>query len=257
MKVLIIEDEQAAARRLEKLLGEVAPEVVVLQRLDSVETSVAWLQNNPQPDLMLLDIHLADGASFDIFEHIQVSCPVIFTTAYDEYALQAFKMNAVDYLLKPIKSAELAAALEKYKKLYKPVVPDYAALLETIRKQDGQNYLRKMLIRFGNSIKLVDMADAAYFYTKDKITFVVTRSTGKRFPVDYPLDKLENMLDRRIFFRINRQFIVNVAAIKEMHLYSKSRVKVDMEPSTDQETIVSTERSAEFKKWLVGENAGD
>lgn len=256
MKVLIVEDEQAAARRLEKLLSEVAPEIVVLQRLDSVETAVTWLQNNPQPDLMLLDIHLADGASFDIFEHIQVTCPVIFTTAYDEYALQAFRVNAVDYLLKPIKSAELAGALEKYKKLYKPAPPDYAALLDTIRKQEGQNYLRRMLIRFGNSIKLVDMADAAYFYTKDKITFIVTRSTGKRFPVDYPLDKLENMLDPRTFFRINRQFIVNVTAIREMHPYSKSRVKVDMDPSTDQETIVSTERSAEFKKWLVGEHSG-
>lgn len=253
MKVVIIEDENAAARRLEKLLAEVDPEIVVLQRLDSVETAVVWLQNNPQPDLMLLDIHLADGASFDIFEHVQVTCPVIFTTAFDEYALQAFKVNAVDYLLKPIKSAELANALDKYKKIYKPELPDYAALLDTLRRQEGQNYLRRMLIRFANSIKLVDMGDAAYFYTKDKITFLVLRSTGKRFPVDYPLDKLEGMLDPRIFFRINRQFIVNVNAIKEMHPYSKSRVKVDMEPSSDQETIVSTERSAEFKKWLVGE----
>ena len=254
MKILIIEDENAAARRLEKLLGEVAPDAVVLQRLDSVETSVLWLQNNPQPDLMLLDIHLADGASFEIFEHVTVTCPIIFTTAYDEYALQAFKVNAVDYLLKPIKTNELAAAIDKYKKVFKTALPtDYTALLDTLRSQSGQTFLRRMLIRFGNSIKLVDMTDAAYFYTKDKITFLVTRSTGKRFPVDFPLDKLENMLDPSSFFRINRQFIINVAAIKEMHPYSKSRVKVELEPSTDLETIVSTERSAEFKKWLVGE----
>lgn len=253
MKILIIEDENAAARRLEKLLAEIEPEAVVLQRLDSVEASVLWLQGNPQPDLILLDIHLADGSSFEIFEHVTVTCPIIFTTAYDEFALQAFKVNAVDYLLKPIKTNELSAALDKYKRVFKAVTQDYSALLDTLRKQTGQNYLRRMLIRFGNSIKLVDMADVAYFYTKDKITFLVSRSSGKRFPVDYPLDKLEGMLDPATFFRINRQFIINVAAIKEMHPYSKSRVKVDLEPNTDLETIVSTERSAEFKKWLVGE----
>lgn len=253
MKILIIEDENAAARRLEKLLNEVAPDAVVLQRLDSVETAVLWLQGNPAPDLILLDIHLADGSSFEIFDHVTVTCPIIFTTAYDEFALQAFKVNAVDYLLKPIKTNELAAALDKYKRVFKAVAPDYSALLETLRKQEGPGYLRRMLIRFGNSIKLVDMADAAYFYTKDKITFLVTRSTGKRFPVDYPLDKLEGMLDPVAFFRINRQFIINVAAIKEMHPYSKSRVKVELEPPTELETIVSTERSTEFKRWLVGE----
>jgi two-component system response regulator LytT len=253
MKILIVEDENAAARRLEKLVAEVAPEAIVLDRLDSVETTVLWLQNNPQPDLILLDIHLADGSSFEIFDYVQVACPVIFTTAYDEYALRAFKVNAVDYLLKPIKTNELEAALEKYRRLFHAAAPDYAPLLDMLRKQEGTRYLRRMLIRFSNSIKLVDMSDAAYFYTKDKITFLVTRSTGKRFPVDYPLDKLENLLDPAVFFRINRQFIINVAAIREMHPYSKSRVKVVLEHATDQDTIVSTERSAEFKKWLVGE----
>lgn len=254
MKVLIVEDENAAARRLEKLLKDVAPELTILAQTDSVESSVLWLENNPQPDLIFMDIHLADGASFDIFEHIDVKCPIIFTTAYDEYALQAFKVNAVDYLLKPIKSAELVAALHKYKQVFKPA-PDYAALLETLKSQQNENYLQRMLIRFGHSLKLVDLSDTAYFYTKDKITFLITRGGGKRYPVDYPLDKLEDMLDKKVFFRINRQFIVNVNAIREMHPYSKSRVKVDLEPPTDLETIVSTERSAEFKKWLVGETA--
>lgn len=253
MQILLIEDETAAARRLEKLLAEVAPDAVVLDRLDSVEAAVLWLQNNPLPDLMLLDIHLADGSSFEIFDHVPITCPVVFTTAYDEYALRAFKVNAVDYLLKPIKAAELAAAIEKCQRLAQSAAPDYAPLLDMLRKQTGAGHLRRMLIRFSNSIKLVDMSDAAYFYTKDKITFLVTRSTGKRFPVDYPLDKLEHLLDPAAFFRINRQFIINVAAIKEMHPYSKSRVKVVLEPGTDQDTIVSTERSAEFKRWLVGE----
>ena len=256
MKILIIEDENAAARRLEKLVAEVAPEATIVDRLDGVEAAISWFQTNPQPDLILLDIHLADGSSFEIFEHVKVKSPVIFTTAYDEYAVKAFKVNAVDYLLKPIKVNELTEAIEKYKRIFQPSeTPDYTALLHTLRQQDtGQNYLRRMLIRFSNSFRLVDMSDAAYFYTKDKITFLVTRSTAKRFPVDYPLDKLETLLDPTNFFRINRQFIINVAAIKEMHPYSKSRVKVDLEPPTnDLETVVSTERSAEFKRWLVGE----
>lgn len=263
MQILIIEDESAAARRLEKLLGETAPEATVLARLDSVETAVAWLRSHPQPDLILLDIHLADGASFEIFQHVEVKSPIIFTTAYDEYALQAFKVNAVDYLLKPIKINELTAAIEKFRRVFAPSgeavaahppAPDYLALLDTLRRQEGTpNYLRRMLIRFGSSIKLVDMGDAAYFYTKDKMTFVVTRSTAKRYPADYPLDRLEAMLDPALFFRINRQVIIHVQAIREMHPYSKSRIKVDLDPSTDIETVVSAERSAEFKRWLVGE----
>ncbi len=255
MTILIIEDENAAARRLEKMLREIAPEAIVLDRLDSVEAAVLWMKNNPQPDLILLDIHLADGASFEIFEHVQVTAPVIFTTAYDEYAVQAFKVTAVDYLLKPIKVNELSTAIDKYKRIFQtPAAQNYGPLLETMRGRDtGSGYLRRMLIRFSNSFKLIEMDDAAYFYTKDKITFVVSRSSGKRFPVDYPLDKLEAMLNPATFYRINRQFIVNVAAIKEMHPYSKSRVKIDLDPPTDLETIVSTERSSDFKKWLIGE----
>ena len=167
------------------------------------------------------------------------------------------KVNAVDYLLKPIKVNELAEAIDKYKRVFQSSAreADYSGLLQTLRQQEGgHHYLRRMLIRFSNSFRLVDMSDAAYFYTKDKITFLVTRSTGKRFPVDYPLDKLETLLDPAVFFRINRQFIIHVEAIKEMHPYSKSRVKVDLEPPTvDLETIVSTERSADFKRWLVGD----
>lgn len=255
MKILIIEDENAAARRLEKLIGEIAPEASILDRLDSVEAAVPWLKNNPQPDLIMLDIHLADGSSFEIFQHVDVTAPIIFTTAFDEHALQAFKENTVDYLLKPIKVNELQAAIEKYKRLYQQITsPDYKILSETLLKQGGSsNYIRRMLIRFSNSFKLIDMKDVAYFYTKDKITFLVSRSSGKRYPADYPLDKLEGIIDPEVFFRINRQFIINVAAIKEMHPYSKSRVKIDLDPPVELETVVSTERSAEFKRWLVGE----
>ncbi len=258
MKILILEDENATARRLEKLLAEIDPTLQILDTLDSIESAVNWLNRHPAPDLILQDIHLADGNSFEIFKHTNAACPVIFTTAYDEFALQAFKVNAVDYLLKPIKKEELAAAIEKTRRLQGSAQSpaQLAALLEVLRKNEPQ-HLQRMLIKFGHSIKLVDMADAAYFYTRDKITFLVTRSTGKRFPIDHPLDKLETLLDPLKFFRINRQFIINMAAIKEMHPYSKSRVKIDLEPASDMETIVSTERSAEFKRWLVGELAGE
>ncbi len=252
MNILIVEDENAAARRLEKLLAEVAPEAQVLDRLDSIEAAINWLGSHPAPDLMLLDIHLADGDSFEIFKHVEVSSPVIFTTAYDEYALDAFKVNAVDYLLKPIKIQELGAAIDKYRRVFQQKAPDYAALVDSLRRPETP---RRLLIRFANSIKLVDMKDAAYFYTKDKITFLITRSGGKRYPVDFPLEKLETMLDTQTFFRINRQVIINVEAIREMHPYSKSRIKIELEPACELETVVSTERSAAFKKWLVGEGA--
>ncbi len=255
MKILIVEDEMAAARRLEKMILEAHPTAEILAQIDSVEAAVSWLSANAAADLIFMDIHLADGSAFEIFQHVRVEKPIIFTTAYDEYALQAFKVNAVDYLLKPIKQAELASSIKKFQKIFvekTPAAPDYASLAEAIRQSEGQ-YLRRMLIKFGQSYKLVELPEVSYFYTKDKISFLVTRA-GKRFPIDYPLDKLETMLDPRQFYRINRQFIVNVTAISAMHTYSKSRVKLDLEPPTgDMETIVSTERAADFKKWLIGE----
>jgi DNA-binding LytR/AlgR family response regulator len=255
MKVLIIEDEQAAVRRLEKLLLEVAPDTTVLDSLDSVEAAVNWFYKNAPPDLVLLDIHLADGPSFEIFNHVKLSCPIIFTTAYDEYAIQAFKVNAVDYLLKPLKVGELQAAIEKYRSIYqKNEEQNYQPLLDSIRSADaGREPIKRLLIRFSNSLKLIEIKDAAYFYTKDKITFVIMKGTAKRYPVDHPLDKLETMLDLKVFYRINRQFIINVSAIKELQPYSKSRIKVALEPDTDMEIVISTEKSADFKRWLVGE----
>ena len=250
MNILIIEDENAAARRLEKLVSEVAPDAQVLDRLDSVENAVLWLKSNPAPDLILLDIHLADGSSFEIFQHVQVSSPIVFTTAYDEYALQAFKENTIDYLLKPIKVGDLEAAFKKYNRLFPPADTDYKRLSDALMNNGGAHYLRRMLVRFSNSFRLVDMSDVGYFYTKDKITFMVVKSSGKRFPADYPLEKLESMLDPGQFFRINRQFIININAIKEMHPYSKSRVKVDLDPACDLETVVSNAFAPRLTRWV-------
>lgn len=249
MKTLIIEDEAAAVRRISKLILEVDSNIEIVEDLDSIESTLNWLENNPLPDLIFMDIHLADGSSFEIFNHVEIIKPIIFTTAYDQYAIQAFKVNAIDYLLKPIKKVELETALGKYKKWQKPLAFDYKTLA---REMNRDEYNKRFLIRFGQQIRVIEFRDAAYFYTQDKITFIVTKE-NKRYPIDYSLDKIEEMADPRTFFRINRQFIINIEAIKEMYAYSKSRVKIDLQPSCDLDTVVSTERSPHFKKWLIGE----
>jgi two-component system LytT family response regulator len=251
MDILIIEDEQAAARRLEKQILAIHTDANIIGKLDSIETSLDWLSSHPMPDLILLDIHLADGASFEIFKHTEITCPIIFTTAYDQYAIQAFRVNAVDYLLKPIKPEELAGALDKVNSRQAShfQAMDYKKLSQALRVDA---YSRRFLVKIGQSIKVIDVGEAAYFYTEDKITFVVIKE-GKRYPVDYSLEKLEDMLDPRLFFRINRQIIVGLDAIKEMYAYSKSRVKIVLEPDAEFNAIVSTERSPNFKKWLIGE----
>ncbi|GJM35656.1 MAG: DNA-binding response regulator [Saprospiraceae bacterium] len=248
MNVWIIEDEDTAARRLEKLIREIDPQIQVGARMDSILGTLEYLEKNKLPDLILLDIHLADGASFEIFNHANIEKPIIFTTAYDQYAIQAFKVNALDYLLKPIKKAELEKALEKYRNWNKKPSISYE---EIARLMQPEKTSRRFLIRIGQRIQLVDIKDAAYFYTDQKITFVVNWD-GKRYPLDHSLEALEEMLDCQEFFRINRQFIVHINAINEMYAYSKSRVKLDLKPVCDIHTVVSTERSPHFKRWLEG-----
>jgi two-component system LytT family response regulator len=252
LRILIIEDEAAAAERLARLLKEAAPEAEILQTLDSVEGALEWLDQNPAPDLILSDIELADGSSFEIFGQAGSPCPVIFTTAYDKYAIQAFKVNSVDYLLKPIKAPELAGALEKYRKLRQPAQQiDYALLAKAIREEQP-SHQKRIVIRYGQNIKAIEISDAAYFFIESRVTLVVTKE-GKRYPVDYNLDQLEGILDPEKFYRINRKMIVGIHAIESMYAYSKSRVKLSLKPASDQEAIVSTERSPHFKRWLTGE----
>ena len=249
MKVVIIEDEVTAMMRLSKMLTDIDPAIQIIKDFDSIETSVEWLKTNPQVDLFFFDIHLADGSSFDIFQQVEITEPVIFITAYDEHALEAFKVNAVDYLLKPIKKAELENALNKYHQWQKATPFDYKELAKAMAPKDQA---KRFLIRFGQTIRVVDIQDVAYFFTRDKITFLITKK-GKKYPIDYSLEQLENMADPRYFFRVNRQFIVNLDSIKEMHTYPKSRVKLTLNPPCDPNAIVSTDRSSIFKKWLIGE----
>ena len=248
MQVLIIEDEPAAARRLSKMLQEILPDATIPECPDSIEQSLNWLANNPAPDLILMDIHLADGSSFEIFQYVKITSPVIFVTAFDQYALQAFKVNAVDYLLKPVKREELEQALNRIRRWEKTEGANYERLAKSM--QQG-TWNKRFLIRLGQNFRVVELKEASYFYTQNKITFLVARN-GKRYPLEFSLEKLEEMLPTEQFFRINRQFIIAVDAIRDMYSVSKSRVKLRLDPPSDQDTIVSTERSPLFKKWLTG-----
>jgi DNA-binding LytR/AlgR family response regulator len=251
MKLLIIEDEPASAQRLKKLAAEIEPGMEVLEILDSISSSVEWFRTHTEPDLVLSDIHLADGLSFEIFKQVRVACPVIFTTAYDQYAIQAFKVNSVDYLLKPIKKDELAEAIKKFKKM-QPAAPrvDLAQFMSLMGKEEKE-YLKRIVIRLGQQIKIVEIKDVAYFYIDEKIVFGVT-FTKDRYPMDLSLDQLEKQLDPGRFFRINRGFIISLESIETMITYSKARIKIKLKPPCELESITSTERSAEFREWLRG-----
>ncbi len=253
MNVLIIEDESATARRLQKLLLEIDPDIQVLAIHESIAQTVNWLKLHGEPDLMFMDINLSDGLSFEIFTEIEVNCPVIFTTAYDQYAIQAFKVNSIDYLLKPVVKDILSESIRKYYKLQRPAAEnklDIAklALALGIQKPD---YMKRLVVRYGEVIKAIEVKDAAYFYSDEKIVFMALKE-GKAYPVDFTLDHLEARLNPELFFRINRKFLINYHAIEKMISYSKSRIKVTLNPPCELEAISSTERSGEFKEWLSG-----
>ena len=256
MNILLLEDEDPAAKRLEKLLKEIEPGVTVPENIVSVSSAVKWLQENPLPDLIISDIQLADGLSFEIFKQVKTMCPVIFTTAYDQYAIEAFKVNSIDYLLKPVKKEELAAAIAKYKQLSaarQNALPDINKLIEAMAAGGESKYKKRFAVRYGEHLKTISIEEAAYFYTEDKINFLTTKE-NRRYTIDFNLDALESMLDPHIFFRINRQYIISINSIAEMFSYSKSRVLVKLNPPAKHETIVSTERSGDFKLWLGDSN---
>jgi DNA-binding LytR/AlgR family response regulator len=252
MRVLILEDETLAADRLEQLLTKLMPEATVVARLKSIEAAVPWLSEQPQPDLILSDIRLLDGLCFEIFEKVSVGSPVIFTTAYDQYAIKAFEVNSVDYLLKPVQEEKLRSALEKARqRVHQPEAApalDYAAIMKLL--QSGKPaYKTRFMVRLGQKILAVPVEKIAYFFSENKLTFVVT-TDQKRLPLDQPLDELMEVLDPAVFFRANRQFIVTFAAIAEIHPYFKGRIKLQLQPSTTEEVVISSERTPDFKKWL-------
>jgi DNA-binding LytR/AlgR family response regulator len=246
MNCVIIEDEAPAARRLAKLLEEAAPAAKVVARLEGIAEARAWFSANPTPDLVLLDIHLADGSAFELLKAVPIAAPIIFTTAYDEHALEAFKTSAVDYLLKPVKRDELAAALRKLESLGK--------MLGTEKREPAAEesaFKTRFALRIGERLHTLMVDDIAYFYAEAKGTYARTRD-GRAWPMNHNLDALEGMLDPAKFFRINRQYLAAIGAIATMRAHTKARVIVTLEPASKEQPVVSSERAAAFKEWLGG-----
>lgn len=248
MRVVIFEDEKLASERLIQVLQKIKPEAEVLTSMKSVESAVLWLQSNQHPDLIISDIQLLDGVSFEIFEQVKITCPVIFTTAYDEYAIKAFEVNSIDYLLKPIQQDKLAGALEKYEATnQKNESFDLSKIQELIKGE--QTYKSRFLVKFGQRIKAVPVEKIAYFFSRDKLSYLVTFD-GKKLPVDQTLEELDGLLNPKNYFRVNRKFIVHFDAVSDIHPYFKGRVKLELEPVIDEDIVVSSERTPVFKKWL-------
>jgi len=250
MNVLIIEDEKPAARRLNRMLA--ALDIEVQQMLHSVEESLNWLQNNPHPDLIFLDIQLSDGLSFEIFEEIEVNAAIIFTTAYDEYALKAFKLNSIDYLLKPIDDDELEAAVNQFKTL-QPQQSDVQVNLDDIRKllvnPVDRKFKKRLSIKVGQHIKIIHIDEIECFYSENKSTYIHTIE-NRNYLLDNSLEQWQEQLDPEHFFRVNRTFIVHINAIKDIIAYSNSRLKLILNSYSENEIIVSRERVKEFKNWI-------
>ncbi|MCF8238402.1 MAG: LytTR family DNA-binding domain-containing protein [Saprospiraceae bacterium] len=251
--ILLIEDEPTAAERLQKLILELLPSAQIEAVLDSVEDSVRWLKTH-KPDLIFMDVQLADGLCFEIFEKVDVATPVVFITAYDDYALKAFRVQALDYLLKPLKRNELEEALGRVQELPPHVNTEQVKAIYA--GEPIPDFRHRFLVRLGASIRVVETPDIALIYTESKNTFLMN-TEGRRYPLDFSLEALEKQLDPAVFFRANRQYIVALHAIREMYVYSKSRVKVHTEPPAPSEIIVSTEKSASFKRWLAGDDHPD
>lgn len=251
MNVLIIEDENLTARRLESQLLKYDPTIRVLGRLPSVAATVAWLRAHPAPDLLFLDIHLEDDLGFRIFEQVPVTTPVIFTTAYDEYMVQAFRVSSIDYLLKPIDDDALAAALTKYQALRQHFAapPDLTALLQLVGPPAPPTYRDRFMVSIGPQLRSVEVADIAYFFSEEKITFL-TNQQGTMLPLDYSLDKLVQLLDPRQFFRVSRQYLVSLGAIRSIHTYSATKLALELLPTPRHEVFVSGDRVTDFKEWL-------
>lgn len=252
IRYVIIEDEMPAMERLQKLVSAIDVSFELAAHHVSVASSVKYLRDNPAPDLIFMDIQLSDGDSFEIFKHVKIECPVIFITAFDQYAIQAFKVNSIDYLLKPVKQAELAAAINKFMEGRSADVGTNLEKLLAAVSAEHHRFRNRLLIRFGDTLKTIETGQVAYFFTRNRVNQLCLND-GTEYPIDQNLEELEKELDPAIFYRVNRQFIVNIGAISKMVTYSKSRVKLELMPRPEEEVIVSTDRSPDFKKWLGGE----
>jgi len=258
MNILIVEDEDLAVKKIQKTLLSVEGAANVVGVTDSIKSTVEWLEQNDTPDLILMDIELADGQSFEIFKLTEIKSPVIFTTSYDEYALKAFKVNSIDYLLKPVQKDELQAALNKYKQMKK----SYGAkegemeearldsLLKELRSRlEPKEYRQRFLVKHGQKLVSIEMNEIAYFFSDGRLNFFKTID-NRKFVVDYTMDELEDMVDPRRYFRISRSFYVSVGSIDKIEDYFGNRLILALKPAVDKEALVSREKVTDFKKWM-------
>jgi len=249
MIALIIEDESLAADKLEKMLTEIDPSVTVTAKLGSIKDAVKWLIQN-RADIIFLDIQLSDGISFSIFEQVAVNTPVIFTTAYDQYAVRAFQLNSIAYLLKPIRRSDLAESLNKYQWLRAAFSIDFDALMAQLQGRDP-GYKKRFLVQMGEKLRKIEVTEIAWFYVLGKSAWLKTFQ-GNSYPVELSLEALEAVLDPAVFFRINRKYLVCMNSIAGMTAWSRGRIKLELKPKADDEldTVVSIDRSSAFRKWL-------
>ncbi len=253
MDYLIVEDEFHAAKRLQALIDKTNPGAKCLGVIDSVEDAVSWFNDNTPPDLAFFDIQLADGLSFNIFQEVNIDVPVIFTTAFDEFALKAFKTNSVDYLLKPIDESELRAAIGKYKRHfgggYTPL--DTSVISMLMQKMNAPEYIKRFLIKQGTALSYVSMDEIAYFCSRDGLTFLVTQNNHK-YNIDYTLEQVVDLVDPSLFFRINRKLMTSVGSVSQISNYFNSRLKLTLTPAYQDDAIVSREKVKIFKEWMMG-----
>ncbi|MCH2083489.1 MAG: LytTR family DNA-binding domain-containing protein [Saprospiraceae bacterium] len=253
MKVLIIEDEQSVAKNLCDILLEIDPSIQVLAILESIKEAVSWIKSDTQlPDLAFFDIQIADGNSFEIFEQIKISFPIVFTTAFDEYALKAFKVNSIDYILKPIKRSALEIALNKYEAIYSKTI-NYNNLLKAvqdIKSAQKRRYKRNLLVYLKDKILPIPIEDIAYFYLENHTVFCITHHNEKYF-IDQSLERLQSQIDPEYFFRANRQFLVAKKAIKSASIYFSRKLKLEVKPTFNNDIIVSKLNASKLKKWLT------
>ncbi len=250
MRVIIIEDEAPAANRLTKLLHALSDEIEVVHRLDSVAAAIQYFRSADNIDLIFMDIQLADGLSFDIFYQAKITVPVIFTTAFDQYTLKAFKVNSIDYLLKPIDEEELRTAVEKYRQLYHKKENDFSEkILKLVREMTAAKYKERLLVKRGQQLGYIKTEATAFCYADGKLCFAVDFNNNRHL-LENNLSQLEEQLQPNKFYRINRHLLVNIEAIKKVHTWLGGRLKLEILPATNAETIVSRERVNGFKEWL-------
>jgi DNA-binding LytR/AlgR family response regulator len=253
MKILLVEDEPLAAAQLAAHISALQPNAQIMAVCDTVKATVEWLQNNEAPELAFFDIQLGDGLSFEIFEQIKFTQPVIFTTAFDQYAIQAFKVNSIDYLLKPIDRADLEKALIKFEQLALPKTSNItpAVLHEIVSTLKTKNYKERFLVKVGTHLRVIETNDVQYFYSFDKGTYAKL-SDGKDYLLDQSLELVEAMIDPNVFFRINRKYLVALKSINDVVAYSNSRLKLKVKQANNDDFLVAREKVKDFKSWLEG-----